>query len=94
MSIKACPFCAESIKKEAVLCRFCNKELPILADVEETLPDYEALHKAVWDGNYSEVVELIEAGVDIHQVNENGKTALMLAEQRNDTLICKLLKNN
>lgn len=25
---KKCPFCANDIKKEAVVCQFCNKELP------------------------------------------------------------------
>jgi hypothetical protein len=27
-STKVCPYCAETIKEAAIVCRFCNRELP------------------------------------------------------------------
>jgi len=36
---RACPFCAELVKPEAIICRFCRKDLP------EPAPDAEAPKK-------------------------------------------------
>ena len=35
---RQCPFCAETIKKEAKVCRYCNRDLPEELDESNILP--------------------------------------------------------
>jgi len=36
ITLRTCPYCAERIKKQAIFCRFCQKDLPVLNHDSET----------------------------------------------------------
>lgn len=94
-SARACPYCAETIKAAATICRFCQKELPPIetilpASSEKTASadqrarmssdDLERIAHAIFSNNIEAVKKLIATRVDVNIPNENGVTALRMAK--------------
>ncbi len=52
-----CPFCAETIKDEAVVCKHCNRDLrvalPIIAEIQETVLELDRLQRQLDRANTS-----------------------------------------
>ena len=67
-----------------------SNDLPL---VPKDASKLDALHNAVWAGNYEIARHHILAGVDVNAKNAEGKTALELAAERNDKLLIELLQN-
>jgi hypothetical protein len=36
---KSCPYCAERIKGEAVVCRYCGRDLPSKKETDQAAPE-------------------------------------------------------
>jgi len=82
---RKCPFCAEVIKAEAVVCRFCGRDLPL-----PPASDSELLQAAL-RGDLHAVTMSLDRRANINAQNTHGATALFMAAVQNRPDLAALL---
>ncbi|MCK0508421.1 zinc ribbon domain-containing protein [Aromatoleum anaerobium] len=92
---KKCPFCAEQVRREAIVCKHCGRDL---GPHDEALrltgsPEGVALVAAAEAGNWGSVFSLLNGGADPNALDSQGRTALDVAESRKDEQIANLLRS-
>ena len=81
-NMKKCPYCAELIQDEAIICRFCNRDLPteVIAtpSIDATWKDFAQKYGqmsssqkvAVWDGLTPDQQRYLEENLDLSRPPE------------------------